>query len=152
LHNPVNTAISFVILIAVVGGSFYYVYALAPRGPWLGIAAGGFLDPESADLLGLDQEYGYLITSIAPGSPADKAGLQDGGEETVDIGGQIIPVDGDILVSIDGRQVNGIDDICGVIEQKEVGDAVRIGVNRAGTLQEANLILEEAPPGEGSDC
>jgi serine protease Do len=152
VHNPVNTVISFALLIAIVGGSFYYVYALAPRGPWMGITEGGFLTPEVAEILGFDQEYGFLIFDIAPTSPADKAGLQDGGDNTVLIGGREIPVDGDIIVSMNGRQINTIDDVCAVLEEKQVGDAVRFVVNRDGSLREANVVLEEAPPGQTSDC
>ncbi|AFU58277.1 putative protease [Candidatus Nitrososphaera gargensis Ga9.2] len=151
VHNPVNTFISFGLLIAIVGGSFYYVYALAPRGPWMGIMDGAFITPGAAQAIGLDEDHGFLIFVIAPSSPAAKVGLQQADDEVV-IGGQRIPVGGDIIVSMDGRQINGIDDICSVLEQKQVGDNVRIGINRDGRLQEVNLILEEAPPGETSDC
>lgn len=152
MHNPVNSVISFGLLIAIVGGSFYYVSAFTPRGPWLGITEGGFLDTESAGLLGLDQDRGFLIFTVEPASPADRAGVRGGGGEVVTIGERQIPVDGDIIVSMDGMQIDKIDDICGVLGQKQVGDSVEIGVIREGGLQEFSVALEEAPPGESSEC
>ncbi len=118
----------------------------------MGITEGGFLSPEISEVLGLNQDYGFLIISIAPESPADKAGLQGGGQDTVDIGGRTIPIDGDIIVSMDGKQINEFEDICSVLEQKQAGDSVRFVINRDGRLQEVNVTLEEAPPGETSDC
>jgi S1-C subfamily serine protease len=118
----------------------------------MGITGGGFLDPEAARLLGLDQEQGFLIFAIRPGGPADKAGLQAGGEEIVNIGGRQIPIDGDIIISIDGKQMNERGDECSVLEQKMAGDSVRLVIYRDGSLQETNLILEETPPGQPSTC
>lgn len=152
MHNPVNSVISFVLLIVLVVGSFYYVYALTPGGPWMGITGGGFLDPEVAEVLGLDQDRGFLVFSIASGSPADRAGVQGGGANTVDIGGRMIPIDGDIIVSMDGRQLSEAGDVCAVLAGKEVGDNVMIGVNRDGNLHEFNLVLEASPPGQSSEC
>lgn len=151
MHNPFNTVISFVLMIAVVGGSFYYVYALAPRGPWMGITAGGFLNPEVAAVLELNQEYGFLIFTIAPASPAARAGLQ-GADNEIIIEGQSIPIGGDILVSIDGKEINTTGDVCSVLTQKQAGDTVRIGINRDGEQEQVNLILEEAPQGQTSEC
>lgn len=152
VHNPVNTVISFVLLIVIVAGSFYYVYALAPRGPWLGIADGGYLSPQVSETLGLEQDSGILVFAIAPQSPADKAGLHGGGAEMVEIGGRTIPVDGDIIISLDGRQITNSEDVCAVMGQKQVGDSVRVGVSRDGSLLEFNVMLEESPPGESPEC
>jgi S1-C subfamily serine protease len=151
VHNPVNTAIAFALLIAIVGGSFYYVYALAPRGPWIGVTDGAFITPEAAQALGLNEDRGFLIFAIAPSSPAAKAGLQQA-DHDVNVSGQTIPVGGDIIVSMDGKQINGPDDVCSVLGQKQVGDNVRIGIDRDGRLQEVNLMLEETPPGSSSEC
>jgi S1-C subfamily serine protease len=152
MQNPINAVISLALLGAVVGGSFYYVYAIAPRGPWMGIESGTYLNPQVSQLLGLEQDSGILIFSVAPQSPAEKAGLRGGGAEIVEIRGQRIPVDGDIIVSIDGRQITSEDDVCTSIGQKQVGDIVSVGVSRGGSLVEFNVILEESPPGQSSRC
>ena len=152
MHNPINTIISFVLMITIVGGSFYYVYALTPRGPWMGITAGGILNAEVAGALGLDHEQGFLITEIEPSSPADKAGLQAGGQNIVDIEGQQIPIDGDIIVNMDGIQINKVEDVCTVLEEKQVGDGVTLTVYRDGSSREVSVILEEAPLGQSPEC
>jgi S1-C subfamily serine protease len=151
VHNPVNTVISFGLMIAIVGGSFYYVYALTPRGPWMGIADGLFITPAAVQALKLDEDHGILIYAIAPSSPAAKAGLQGADDEVV-INGQRIPVGGDIIVSMDGRQINEPNDVCIVLAQKQPDDNVRVTVNRDGILQDANVRLEEAPPGKTPEC
>jgi S1-C subfamily serine protease len=152
VQNPVNAVISFAVLAVIVGGSFYYVYALAPRGPWMGIVSGTYLNPQVSEILGLEQDSGILVFTVAPQSPAEKAGLRGGGAEIVEIGGQRIPVDGDIIVSMDGRQIVDEQDVCAVLGQKQAGDSVRVGASRDGSLLEFNVMLEESPPGESSGC
>lgn len=151
MHNPVNSFISVGLLISVVGGSFYYVYATAPIKPWTGITDGGFLTPDAAEMLGLDREQGFLIFTITESSPADKAGLR-GSNNVFEIEGRRIPIGGDIVVSMDGRQIVRLDDVCAVLAQKEVGDSVRFEVSRDGNLQETNVILEELPSGATTEC
>jgi serine protease Do len=118
----------------------------------MGITAGGILNPEVARDLGLDQEQGFLITGIEPSSPADRAGLQAGGQNTVDIEGQQIPVDGDIIVSMDGIQINKVEDVCAVLEGKPAGDSVALTVYKNGSSREVTVVLEEAPLGQSSEC
>lgn len=117
----------------------------------MGIVAGLFLNPSRAEALQLDQDHGILIYMIAPSSPAAKAGLQGADDEVV-ISGEVVPIGGDIIVSMDGRQINGPDDVCSAFEQKRVGDSMRLVIDREGSLQEVNLILEEAPPGRSPEC
>ena len=151
MHNPVNSFISIGLLISVVGGSFYYVNASAPIKPWTGITDGGFLTPDASEMLGLDREQGFLIFTITEASPADKAGLR-GSNNVLEIEGQRIPIGGDIVVSMDGRQIVGLDDVCAVLSQKGVGDSVRFEVSRDGNLQETNVILKELPSGATTEC
>ena len=152
MHNPVNSAISFGILFAVVGGSFFFVSETAPPRLWTGIIAGGIITPDAPEELRRDQDHGFLILAIAPSSPADRAGLRGGGEETIVIGNQEIPIGGDIIVRIDNVQINQREDICAVLGQKQVGDSAVFEVSRDGSLQEFNVVLEELPPGERTSC
>ena len=151
MQNPANAFISFGLLISVVGGSFYFVSANAPIKPWTGITDGGFLTPDAAEVLGLSQEHGFLIFTITESSPADRAGLR-GSDDVFVIEDRQIPIGGDIIVSMDGRQINVIDDVCGVLGQKQVGDSVRFEISRDGGLQQANVFLEELPPDATTMC
>jgi S1-C subfamily serine protease len=151
MQNPVNTFISLGLLISVVGASFYFVSASAPIKPWTGIVDGLFLNPARAEALGLNRENGLLIVTITPDSPADKAGLR-GSNGVVTIDGTQVPIGGDIIVSIDGTQINEINDVCGVLAQKQIGDSVRFEISRDSNLQGANVILEELPSGARTTC
>lgn len=151
MHNPTNTFISFGLLVAVVAGSFYFVSASIPPKPWTGITDGLFLNPARAQALGLDRDQGLLIFTIIEGSPADRAGLR-GSNDTVMISDVQVPIGGDIIVSMDGSQINSIQDVCTVLNQKQIGDSVRFEVDRDGTLRHLDSVLEELPPGASTVC
>ena len=155
MHNPVNIAISFVVLIAVVGGSFFYVSSSGlvklPPEPWIGITEGLVVNPARAEALGLNQQHGLLIISITPGSPAQKAGLMGANNVTV-IDGVSVATGGDIIVSMDGRPINGPEDVCAVLAQKEVGDSSKFVIDRRGEVREIDVVLEELPPQATSTC
>ena len=153
MQNPTNAFISFGLLISVVGGSFYFVSANTPIKPWTGITAGAAITPEAAEALGFDRDHGFLIIAIAQSSPADRAGLRGGsGDNPVTINGEQISIDGDIIVSMDGMEIIQRADICAVLAQKQVGDSVRFEVSRDGSLRQANVFLEELPPGAMTTC
>ena len=155
MHNPLNIAISSVLLIAVVGGSFFYVSSGGPvelpPEPWIGITEGLVLTPARAEVLRLNQQNGLLIITIAAGSPAEKAGLMGANNVTV-INGVKVPTGGDILVSIDDRPINGPEDVCAVLAQKEVGDSSKFVIDRNGKEQEIDVVLEELPSQTMSTC
>lgn len=119
MHNPTNTAISFVLLIAIVGAAFSYVSGNPVEivEPWLGIK-GQIITEDMADQLGLVQSEGFLISCIEPSSPAENAELK---------------VD-DIITEVDGRKVIRLDDIAGVLQQKQIGDSISFKIVR-GTEQ-----------------
>jgi len=122
-----------------------------PPKPWIGITEGLVLTAARAEALGLNQQNGLLIMTIAPGSPAEKAGLMGANNVTV-INGVKVPTGGDILVSIDDRPINGPEDICAVLAQKEVGDSSKFVIDRNGKEQEIDLVLEELPSQTMSTC
>ena len=63
---------------------------------------GQFLSDDLADLLNVPNNMsGYLVKSVAKGSPGDEAGLR-GGTRLVTIDGQQVVLGGDIILSIAG--------------------------------------------------
>jgi S1-C subfamily serine protease len=141
VHNPVNTVISFALLIAIVGGSFYYVYATNPKEPYLGVGGRG-VTPPVAQELGLQEARGLLIFVVDPGSPADVAGLRGGNREAV-IDGQRWALGGDVITAIDGVQIQGVDDAGALLADKVAGDSVRFTVIREGTTLDVNVVIGE---------
>lgn len=119
MHNPTNMAISFVLLIGVVGAAFSYVSGNPVEfvEPWLGIK-GTIIDADLVDQLDLPRNEGFVITCVEQNSPAQNAGLRAR----------------DIITEVDSIKVISVNDIAGVLEQKQVGDSVSFIIVR-GTEQ-----------------
>ncbi len=112
--------------------------------PWIGIS-GKDIDPELAKVRDLDQSKGFLIITVVPGSPAEIAGLK-GVSEIKIIGDKEYPADGDIIVSVDGKEVRKISDILiHLQEEKSVGDEMILGILRDGEVMHVILVLIERP-------
>ena len=112
--------------------------------PWIGIS-GKDIDPELAKVRDLDQSKGFLIITVVPGSPAEIAGLK-GVSEIKIIGDKEYPADGDIIISVDGKEVRKISDILiHLQEEKSVGDEMILGILRDGEVMHIILALVERP-------
>ncbi len=110
--------------------------------PYLGVRTLP-LSRDLADVLQLPVDEGLLVLSVEPGSPASKAGLR-GGNEVVAVGNWEIPVGGDIIVELDGQSI-AREDLSRRIENKRVGDTVRLTVFRARRRLELPVRLEARP-------
>ena len=112
--------------------------------PWMGIS-GSDVDPELSKVRELNSSKGFLIVTVVEGSPAEDAGLQ-GVTITKEIDGREFPMDGDIILKIDGITVRQISDILVHLQrEKSVGDEMVMTVNRDGTMIETILVLGERP-------
>ena len=116
--------------------------------PYLGVL-GTDVTPEIAGDLGLQETRGFLVTSITPGSPADKAGIR-GGSSLTDINqGEIQQLEGDIILQIDDKKIRKIDDILTYLErEKEVGDIVQLTVLRDRGTEKIPVTLGARPTSE----
>jgi len=112
--------------------------------PWLGIS-GRDIDPDLADILNLTDAKGFLVVTVVEDSPASKAGLH-GSIETKEIDGVSYPIGGDIILSVDGKEVRQIDDILIHLQrEKSVGDEMVLEILRDGRTTNFVLLLEERP-------
>ncbi|MEK6533263.1 MAG: trypsin-like peptidase domain-containing protein, partial [Nitrospirota bacterium] len=80
---------------------------------------------------------GLVIGKVSRGGSADRAGLR-GARETQ--AGRIEL--GDIVVAIDGKPVETIDDMMDVMEAHKVGDQVTLDIIRANKRQQISLTLQ----------
>ena len=80
---------------------------------------------------------GLVIGKVSRGGSADRAGLR-GARETQ--AGRIEL--GDIVVAIDGKTVETIDDMMDVMEAHKVGDQVTLDIIRANKRQQLSLTLQ----------
>ena len=112
--------------------------------PWLGIS-GRDIDPDLANILNLVDAKGFLVIIVVEDSPASKAGLH-GSIETKEIDGVNYPIGGDIILSVDGKEVRHIDDILIHLQrEKSVGDEMVLEILRDGRTTNFVLLLEERP-------
>jgi len=68
------------------------------------------LTPSLARALGYKVDHGALIVTVKGGGPADAAGLR-GGTREANVLGRTVSTGGDVIVAIDGKPVNGADDV-----------------------------------------
>jgi len=113
--------------------------------PWLGVV-GVDVNPEIAEAIGLPKAYGFLITEVAKGSPADEAGVR-GGSKTMKLSdGRVIKVGGDVILAVNGVKIIGLADLLAYLEEyTKPGDRVTLTLFREGKLLDVNLELGGFP-------
>lgn len=79
------------------------------------------------DRHGIEAESGLIVLSIEADSPAEQAGLQLG----------------DVLISIDGKALEDVDDLQSLLRGDAVGKTVRAKLLRGGDPGEANITIGE---------
>jgi 2-alkenal reductase len=102
------------------------------------------LYPQLAAKLGLDTRFGGLLATIAPGGPAEKAGLKGGDEELKFQAGQY-SVGGDVILDVDGHKVIGPADLARLISTYQPGEEVTLTVLRDGNRDEVEVTLAKRP-------
>jgi len=81
--------------------------------PWLGISFGP-INNDIKEYFNLANTQGVIISEVFEGSPAEKAGLKTY----------------DIIKEIDEQKIEKVDDVVGIIKNKEIGDKIMLRVIR----------------------
>jgi S1-C subfamily serine protease len=114
--------------------------------PYLGITADRRL--ALADLeepLTLPVTRGVLIAEVVDGTAAGRAGLR-GGDETIEVYGMSIQAGGDVIVAIDGYELQDFDDLIAyLVRETEVGQEVTLTIIRNEEVLEIPVTLGERP-------
>jgi serine protease Do len=97
--------------------------------PRLGVAIAD-VNAADAEVYGLPSVSGVEVTSVTPGFPADKAGLQLG----------------DVILTINDHAVNTVPDLQSRVAQLQPGDRVSVGYIRYGKAMSASVVLGEFEP------
>ncbi|MBS7647674.1 trypsin-like peptidase domain-containing protein [Candidatus Bathyarchaeota archaeon] len=112
--------------------------------PWLG-AAGVDMNYEIAKAMGINVTYGWLITQVANGGPADKAGLR-GGTKRVTIDGETITVGGDIIIAVNGTRIIDADALSTYLEEETTpGQTINLTIVRESRILMVALTLGTRP-------
>jgi S1-C subfamily serine protease len=102
--------------------------------PVLGISTDEQLNQLIAKQLGVK---GVAVLKVEPGSPAEAAGLR-GARPAQD--GSIVP--GDIITAIDGKEVDSVARLVNRLDERKVGDTVKLTVQRDGKQTEVTATLK----------
>jgi len=141
-----NSGVGFAVPISAIkrsiaqlenGGEAQYAY--------IGVTSQS-LYPQLAEKLGLDTEFGGLISEIVSGGPADKAGLR-GGDSKINFQAQPYRTGGDVILSVEGHEVVAPDDLAHFISTYKPGDTVSLEVLRDGKREQVNVTLGKRPLG-----
>jgi 2-alkenal reductase len=97
--------------------------------PLFGIPGSVAIDPETAAVYNLPVDNGVLVTSVTPGSPAEKAGIK---------------VD-DIVLAIDGQEIDFQNPLTDILFSYAPGDEVTVTVQRGTDELELKATLVERP-------
>jgi S1-C subfamily serine protease len=142
--EPINSGIGFavpsniikrVVPVLIEKGKYDY--------PYLGITSIDDLPLDHVEELGLKSYSGAYITSVIPGGPAEKAGLQAGMQET-QLGG--LKAGGDLIVAIDGRPIKTFDEMLSyLVVYKGPGDTVTLTILRGDQTLDIPVTLGARP-------
>ena len=130
---PINTAK------AVLGDLISIGHA---RWPSLGVHTLP-IGPDLADQLGLAADSGLLIIQVTPGSAADHAGLRAGTERAY-LGNVPILVGGDLIVAVDGQEMQDQLDLSHIMQKHRAGDTVTVTIYRGKKRMDVRVTLGEA--------
>src|SRR6202140_3264247 len=83
-----------------------------------------------AVVAGVDNKMGALLAQIEPDGPAERAGL----------------LPGDVVIKLDGIDVNGVDDLIRVLDRDRIGRALAMDVLRMGRLRAIDIDPIERRP------
>jgi S1-C subfamily serine protease len=112
------------------------------RRPALGVSTIP-VGPELAEQMGLPVDFGLLIIKVLPGQAAERAGLR-GGNERAYLGNIPIMLGGDLIVAIDGENVQDQQDLAQMMNAHRAGDTVKVTVYRGKQKMDVNVTLGEA--------
>jgi len=118
-----------------------------------GVVRRGWIDimpreiiPQIASIIGVPAYRGLLVSQVDSGGNAEEAGIQGGtSDQAVRMGPTIIYLGGDIIVEIDGTEVNSIADFYQALEDTRPGETVHVTYLRGSRERETSVILSERP-------
>lgn len=87
---------------------------------------------------------GVIVGNVAPGGPADRAGLRDAVQQQIyNDDGEFVTVRNfvDIIVSVDGERTPTYDDLIAVLRRRQVGQEVEVEVQRGDEIVRLRLEL-----------
>ncbi|MGE5637553.1 MAG: S1C family serine protease, partial [Chloroflexota bacterium] len=112
--------------------------------PYLG-AAGADMSLNIAKAMNVNITYGFLVTGVTSGSPADKAGLKAGTRQ-IQVGGNQVIIGGDVIIALDGNRIRNTDDLSTYLEENTLPNkTITATVIRNGATLSVSITLGARP-------
>jgi S1-C subfamily serine protease len=102
------------------------------------------ITPDVARFASLPSQ-GVIVESVAPGGPAEKAGLRGSDGSTVILRGQSYQLGGDVITKADGRRIDSGDELRSVIGEMRPGDKLSLEIRRDGETTSVQVTLGRQP-------
>jgi S1-C subfamily serine protease len=106
-------------------------------------AEGRAIWPGLADALHLGVQQGILIERVVPGGPAAQAGIR-GGTRSVLAGLQELRIGGDVLVAVNGKELNSQMDLNLLLNRAWPGDTITLTIVRDGKKMDVPVKLGDS--------
>ena len=118
------------------------------RHAYLGIDARGLLslgdNPGLADALDLNTDHGLLVGKVPPDGPLAQAGIREG-TRRVRVGNYLIQAGGDVILAVNGKDVNSFVELASEVDHHRPGEAITITVLRNNRKADLQVTLQEQP-------
>jgi serine protease Do len=111
--------------------------------PWHGIY-GRMVDLGLLMFFNVPMVQGFLVETVEPGSPAEKAGLR-GGTVPVVIGAETFILGGDIITKVNDTAITDMRTVIEIAGKLKVGDMLKIEYVRNGETFVVEVVLPERP-------
>jgi len=101
------------------------------------------IGPDIAEQIGLPADYGILIERVLPGGAAEKAGMH-GGTQRLYQGNTPVMLGGDLIVEMDGKEIQTPQDLNAALNVHRAGDSASITVFRGQKRMTFKVVLGDA--------
>jgi S1-C subfamily serine protease len=107
------------------------------------------LYPQLARKLGLDTSFGGLVSEVLSGGPAEKAGIEGGTDKVAFQAGKY-RTGGDVILQVDGRDINTPDDLAEAVATHRPGETVTLTILLDGERRDVEVTLAKRPDNPAS--
>ncbi|PTD94740.1 peptidase A2 [archaeon SCG-AAA382B04] len=112
--------------------------------PWIGIRMVP-VSEKAATYMTLNSSVskGVMVISVINDSPAEEAGFRGSEKRTID--NEVVWVNGDIILSIEEKDIVSTDELISKLSQKRPGDTIQMEIYREGRIIDISFELGERP-------
>jgi S1-C subfamily serine protease len=100
--------------------------------------------PGLADALRLDTKGGLMVVQVGRNGPAAQGGIRGYTQEVI-VGRIRVPIGGDVILAVQGKEVNSLQQLQTEIDRHRPGETVTVTVLRNNRKIDLPITLQEAP-------